>query len=138
MNAPQAFTLQQKPAFPRVLVSTRALFKEEDILVLKVRERTLSRGCFLVNFNQTRETLVYRLIKALVLRAPRVIAADELIDAVWMNDVDGGPLAANQAILTALTIIRKRKLVEVLGLEITTAYGRGYALNELADVQVMA
>jgi DNA-binding winged helix-turn-helix (wHTH) protein len=138
MNMHQLFSAVQRPHFPRVLVSTEAMFKDDDILVFNVREKTLSRGDFLVRLTSSQDTLMYRLIFALVLRAPRVICTDELIELIWAADIDGGPLSADKIIYKTVCNIRQRGILEALGLEITTAYGRGYALNELPAKQVFA
>jgi DNA-binding winged helix-turn-helix (wHTH) protein len=138
MNAYEAFHAVQKPSFPRVLVSTRHLFKDEDILLLNVRERTLSRAPFLVVLAGEKETLFYRLIHALVLRAPRVVSFEELIEFMWLNDINGGPLYAKKIIHQIVHKIKRRRYLDALGIEITSAYGRGFAMNERASCLVDA
>jgi DNA-binding winged helix-turn-helix (wHTH) protein len=138
MNAYEAFHAVQKPRFPRVLVSTRHLFSDEDILLLNVRERTLSRAQFLVVLAGEKETRLYRLIYTLILRAPQVISLEKLIEFVWPNCVDGGPLYAAESITQVVHKIKRGRYLDALGIEITSAYGRGYAMNEKNSVQVAA
>jgi DNA-binding winged helix-turn-helix (wHTH) protein len=133
MTPQQAFVALPKPNFPRILVSTKSLFKDDDILVFNVREKTLSRGCFLVNLSSY--SLVFRVLRALVLRAPRVVSFEDLIELVWNGSVEGGPLTAIATLKNAISAIKKKRLLESLGLEITSAYGRGYALNEISALR---
>lgn len=115
---------------PRILISTKALFMDDDVLVLNVKEHTLSRGPVLVRTSKylpSGGSLRFKLLRALVICAPRPLKTEELIEKIWFDDCDGGPLEAHRVVYTVIHRIHQSCILECLGLEIRNE-GRGYFL----------
>ncbi|KAA2237713.1 hypothetical protein [Salinarimonas soli] len=66
---------------------------------------------------------VFRIVVALAAAAPALVSYDEIIDAVYADCPDGGPLAPRANLKRWLK--RWRDPLVILGIEIATVFGRG-------------
>jgi DNA-binding response OmpR family regulator len=94
--------------------------------VVALLSQTLYRGGISVPLCED----YFRYITALIARRGMPISRDELIDAIWGEDEDGGPDTA-EARVQSIYPIHVRRRIERLGLGIRSGYGRGYCIEEL-------
>ncbi|WP_164743056.1 winged helix-turn-helix domain-containing protein [Mesorhizobium sp. Z1-4] len=74
----------------------------------------------------TDSPVFHSIVRRLAWRPGLFVGTAELVDYVYRDDPDGGPLDANKCIQIAIT--RYRQQLEPLGWEIKTRFGRGYRL----------
>jgi DNA-binding response OmpR family regulator len=82
--------------------------------------------------------LEFRIITALVLRQGAICSRLEMIDAVWLEAEDGGPLTADNVINVMIFHIRKSAILTPLRLEIYNTEKRGIFLGWPAMQEVAA
>jgi DNA-binding response OmpR family regulator len=73
--------------------------------------------------------LQMRMLMCLMSRAPALVTFDELIQAVWGDQRDGGPLNAAHTVKRSLVILKPAALL--LGLQINNWHGQGYSVVDL-------
>jgi DNA-binding response OmpR family regulator len=72
--------------------------------------------------SEPRRTLVKSVLNCLLVNQGRIVSVDELVEYVWGDDEDGGPVGAREMIRMYAVMLRR------MGWEIDNIHGRGYAI----------
>lgn len=75
-------------------------------------------------------TLERRVFLVLATRRHTITSLQDLVEAMWGDDADGGPLGAENRIVRAISVVRDAGAA--LGFTIKTNHGRGYTLMPLS------
>ncbi len=98
-------------------------------LVLNLAHRTISTSLGRVRLTPK----VFQVALVLCARQGGVVAMDDLIDFLYGDDPDGGPVTAEK--LVHMYVMRTRKALPDIGLRVRTLWGRGWFI-ESAGTQV--
>ncbi len=133
MKQPPRRYLHKHLPFPRVVITLAPIVADEACLVWNLKTQNLSRGWCIVNLSHQRahwikKTLEGRIIETLLLRQGGFCSDAEMIDAVWVDDPDGGPLTAKNIIKLLVWRMRRDNVLAPVGLEIVNVYGRRFYL----------
>lgn len=112
---------------PRVVIATHRLsIWPADGIVINPRTMTLSRGrlvFYVGKSGPSKGQMTLRLLSAVLLRVGTVLEWTDLIEHLWGDDLEGGPLQPKQHIWLALR--RQRALIDTLGVKVSSSWSFG-------------
>lgn len=110
----------------RVILATNSIRRIPDAIVLDFRHRRVTRDGQVMKVAQN----PFKVFACLIAAMPRTVRKWELIDCVYGEDFDGGPMCAEKCI--DVYIHHARRVARFCGLRIVTAHGRGFYVVDTA------
>lgn len=113
---------------PRIIVATRPVAAPPDAIVIDFANKAFWRnGHMIFRKNNVSSTPVkFRILAALLVASPRPVSFNDLMEFVYGDTEDGGPLTARGCLKTHLSLTRS--FIHSLGYVVVSKWGWGVQL----------
>lgn len=123
--------------YPTIILAQRCVPAPLGAVVIDYKHGRFWRdGICLSRTAYNRATTGFRIASVLIASGPGHVDSRRVFDAIWGDDIDGGP--ADAIAYSWVCLAKYRKVLDALGLHIKGDYKGGFEVREVSPAEIAA